>query len=147
MPIASVELEISDEAYAFGNLEVFDTYENTISLMKQIGIYSDSVINRDDISEVVVTNYYPGYDLEVTDSEDILEETQSVSHTYTDRKDIDAILEAAIPTDFYNPWYNYNNNNSQYSIEVSKNGEQYTSAYYTFLRGKVPSVVAEDTEK
>ncbi len=147
MPVASVELEVNGESYAYGTLEVYDNYTNTISLMKKYGIYSDSAINPEDIQKIVITNYYPGHDMDTEDYQDITEDLESTSVTYTEKDKIKAVLEAAISTDYYNQWYNYNNNNSGYSIEVYKNGEMYSAAYYTFLKGKVPGFVAEDTNR
>jgi ABC-2 type transport system permease protein len=147
MPIASLEVEINSDEYCYGNLEVYDTFTNTISLMRDYGIYSDSAVDLSDIKEIVVSNYYPGYDLNEIDVEDIEDVPDSQSYTYTDKADIQAILDASISTDYYNQWYNYNNNDSQYSIEVKRDGETYTGAYYSFVKGKVPGFVAEDTNK
>ena len=147
MPVASIEVEVNGESSVYGKLEVFDNYSNTISLMKKYGIYSDSEVDLHDIQKVTVTNYYPGHDMDIEDYEDVPDDVESQSAEYTEPEDIKAILDAAVPTDFYNQWYNYNNNNSGYSIEVTVNGEMYSGAYYTFLKGKVPGFVEEDTNR
>ncbi len=149
MPTGSIEYEVSDETYVYGSLNVYDTYTNTINLLKAYGIYTDSAELSDNITEVIVTNYYPGYDLEKTSSDEIEESVDSKMVSYYDKESVKKILEAAVSTDFYNMWYNYNNNNSQYSIQVYTNGnvQNYGGAYYTFIKGKVPDFVEEDTNK
>ncbi len=147
MPIATVEIEVNGESYAYGSFEIYDNYRNIISLMKKYGIYSDSVVNPDDIEKLVITNYYPGHDMDTEDYADIPDDLESTSVTYTEKDKIKAVLDASIANNYYNQWYNYNNNNTGYSIEVYKNGEMYSGAYYTFLKGKVPGFVAEDTNR
>ena len=67
--------------------------------------------------------------------------------SYTDKEKIEEILGTVISTDFWNPWYNYNNNNAQYSAQVYLKDDKlrYESSYYTFLKGKVPDFVVKDT--
>ena len=67
--------------------------------------------------------------------------------SYTDKEKIEEILGTVISTDFWNPWYNYNNNNEQYSAQVylKDDKSRYESSYYTFLKGKVPDFVVKDT--
>ncbi len=147
MPIGSVEYEVNDENYVYGSLDVYDTYINTISLLKEYGIYSDSMINPKDVRKINVINYYPGYDLEEISVDDIDGSTESKEMSYTDRDKIEEIIGCVVSTDFYNPWYNYNNNSQQYSAQIytDEDSSRYDASYYTFLKGKVPGFVAEDT--
>ena len=147
MPVGSVEYEINDETYVYGSFDVYDTYSNTISLLKKYGIYTDSSLSVDDITSITVINYYPGYDLEQMDDNEYPDSPDSREMTYTEKDKIEEILKGVISTDFYNPWYNYNNNNAQYSAQIYTKGDRsrYDASYYTFLKGKVPGFVVEDT--
>ena len=149
MPIGSVEYEVNDENYAFGSFDVYDTYSNTIELLKKYGIFSESTIKTDDIKKITVVNYYPGYDLNETDISDITDYPDSREMTYSDSDKIEEILNGVISTDFYNPWYNYNNNDQQYSAQIytEDSSSRYDASYYTFLKGKVPGFVVEDTNR
>ncbi|MBE5824146.1 MAG: hypothetical protein E7308_08750 [Butyrivibrio sp.] len=149
MPIGSVEYEVNDGNYVYGSFDVYDTYSNTIALLKEYGIYSETTLTVDDIRKINVINYYPGYDLEqMEDGEYInIDAPQNKEMSYTDKDKMEEILGAVVSTDFWNPWYNYNNNNQQYSAQIYTNDDRskYDTAYYTFLKGKVPDFVVKDT--
>jgi ABC-2 type transport system permease protein len=148
LPIAGIEYENADgENYIFGTLEVYENYTHTIELMKKYGIYSDSKVDLDSVKEIQVTNYYPGYDLETTSYEEIDGDVPSVIETYTDRESMEEIFKNVISSGYYNPWFNYNNLNDQYSVEVIRNNDNpnYGGIYYSFRAGKVPDFVKEDT--
>ncbi|MBR1669220.1 MAG: hypothetical protein IJ695_00795 [Butyrivibrio sp.] len=149
MPIGSVEFEVSGSEYAYAGFDIYEGYENSIALLDKYGIYYGDVPGPDNIAQIRVTNYYPGYDLEETDQSEIPETVDSQSATYYDSKSVREILDGAVSTSFYNQWYNYNNNNSQYGIQItSKNNMgEYGGSYYTFIKGKVPQFVIEDTNK
>ena len=105
----------------------------------------------------ICKNYYQGkYVVEALKDVDFsMEEGEYVNidapenkeMSYTDKDKIEEILGAVISTDFWNPWYNYNNNNEQYSAQIYTNDDRtkYETAYYTFLKGKVPDFVVKDT--
>lgn len=147
MPVANIEYEQTGEKYLYGNLEVYENYTNTIELMKKYGIYSDTVLDPEEVKEIQVTNYYPGYDLETTPYEEVDPNVPSVTETYADRESIDKIMDAVVFSGFYNPWYNYNKINDQYSIEILRNTDysMYGGVYCSFRTGKVPDFVTEDT--
>jgi ABC-2 type transport system permease protein len=145
IPVASIELSVNDEDYLYGSLEVYDNFTNTITLMKQYGIYSKGVVESGDVKQIVVTNYYPGYDLETQDQNQVPDDLENSTATYTEPEQIKAILEGTIYNGYYTQWFNYNNSNPQYSVEVILNGDTYGGSYYAFLKGKVPGFVAEDT--
>ena len=149
MPIGSVEYEVNEGNYVYGSFDVYDTYSNTISLLKEYGIYSDSTLTVDDIRKINVINYYPGYDLEQMEEGEYvnIDAPENKEMSYTDKEKIEEILGTVISTDFWNPWYNYNNNNEQYSAQVylKDDKSRYESSYYTFLKGKVPDFVVKDT--
>ncbi|RKM62328.1 hypothetical protein D6855_02605 [Butyrivibrio sp. CB08] len=147
MPVGQIEYEVNDENYIYGTFEVYDTYTNTIDLLKKYGIYLDSTITVSDVRKITVTNYYPGYDLEKIDYQDIEEYPDSKEMSYTDEKQIEEILGSIISTDYYNPWYNYNNNNEQYSAQIytTEDRSKYAGSYYTFIKGQVPDFVVADT--
>jgi ABC-2 type transport system permease protein len=147
MPIGSVYYESNDNNYVYGSFDVYDTYSNTIALLEKLGIYTESKLEVTDIREVKVYNYYPGYDLETQPIESTDTSVDVNSKVYTDEESIKEIIEGCITTNYYNPWYDYNKNSDQYSVEVTKNGDNYgySGVYYSFLKGKVPQFVKEDT--
>jgi ABC-2 type transport system permease protein len=129
---------------------VYENFTNTIALLKKLGIYNESKIDISNINEVIVHNYYPGYDLEVTPVSELpstVETSDSTSKTYIDEESIKEILAGCLDTNYYNQWYNYSRNNEQYSVEITMKGDRYgySSVYYSFLKGKVPEFVKEDT--
>ena len=76
---------------------------------------------------------------------DINVETSHAS--YTDPEQIKELLSVIVESGYYNPWYDYSLINDQYSVQVYRNGEfdEYSSTYYSILKGKVPQFVKEDT--
>ncbi len=150
LPIGNVTYESNDyNNYCFADFEVFDTFENTIALLKEYGIYTDMNSKDAEIKRVVVTNYYPGYDLDELGTNNIDIKVEAKTVDYYDKESIEKILDSAVSTDYYNIWYNYNNNDSQYNIQIFVDGKikEYEGAYYSFLKGKVPGFVEEDTNR
>ena len=147
-PIGSIEYYSNSERYVGMDISVYENFTNTIAYLKNCDIYIDSELDLSDIKEVVVTNYYPGYDLENDSIDDIIEMVDSKIMTYDDQDSISKILSASVCSDYYNPWQNYDSTyNGQYNIEIYTNsGSRATvPAYYTFLKGQVPDFVKADT--
>ena len=96
MPVGSVEYDSNDTNYVYGNLDVFENFENTLALLKKYGIFTAYEISVDTVKFVKVTNYYPGYDLELVDSGDITEDLGIVTREYSDDESIQAILDGGI---------------------------------------------------
>ncbi len=147
MPIGCVIYEGNSEHYVYGNLDVFDNYTNTIAYLTKLGIYKDNKLDLSEVREVKVDNYYPGYDVETMPYEDIDLEVETSHASYTDPEQIKEILPVLIETGYYNPWFDYDLTNDQYSVMVFRKGEfnEYASTYYSILKGKVPQFVKEDT--
>ncbi len=150
LPVGTISYNGNGISYVYGNLEVYENFTNTIALLKKLGIYNESKIDISNINEVIVHNYYPGYDLEVTPVSELpstVETSDSTSKTYIDEESIKEILAGCLDTNYYNQWYNYSRNNEQYSVEITMKGDRYgySSVYYSFLKGKVPEFVKEDT--
>ncbi|MCR5670215.1 MAG: hypothetical protein K6G10_04355 [Butyrivibrio sp.] len=149
LPIGTAEYTHMGYRYYTVQFPVYETFTRTLELLKKYEIYSDSTLNLDEVREVKVVNYYPGYDLEVTDIDDISGDLDSVEKIYTDEAQIKEIVEGAVCTEYYNQWYDYSRNNDQYNIIVNRTGEfrgnDYAGTYYTFLKGSVPEFVISDT--
>ena len=147
MPVGSVVYEGNSENYVYGNLDVFDNYSNTIAYLKKIGIYKESTLDVSSVREIKVDNYYPGYDTETMPYSDVDINVETSHASYTDPEQIKELLSVIIESGYYNPWYDYSLINDQYSVQVYRNGEfnEYTSTYYSILKGKVPQFVKEDT--
>ncbi len=151
MPIGAVEYENNGSDYIYGSLDVYDSFVNTIALLKEYGIYSDASLKVEDIREVRVTNYYVGYDLEKDLQQNpgiVYEDTETLSKSYTDKESIEKIIAVSFSGGYPNPWFNYDNADEQYGIEIYMNGNKshYNDMYYTFFKGKVPDFVKEDTK-
>ncbi len=149
MPIGSIEYENTGNNYVFGSLEVFDTFSNTIALLKEYGIFSEGELRAEDVREIKVTNYFVGQDLDSEPQDEIVyDNTEYTSKSYTDQGDIEKIIEVSIPNGYHNPWFNYNNTNDQYGIELYLKGNNsgISDLYYNFYKGKVPDFVKRDTE-
>ena len=130
---------------------VYDSYENTIALLKKYGIYSESNLDVECIQTVHVTNYYPGVDTDDYSMDELNNmNLESVSADYTDKDQIKELLESADGSEFYGQWYDYSGRyDNQYGMEVilSTPRDRYgsTSVYYNFKLGKVPEFVKKDT--
>ncbi len=163
--LASNELPIGDIEYTSyipdvdGNrtnfvsydLKVYSNFENTISLLKKYGIYSNSFLDVEYIESVSVTNYYPGYDTSKMEQSEIYDiNVESKTVYYEDRKQINEILACSYGSPFYGRWFNYTERfDDQYSIEITvtepRRQHGLTTVYYTFELGKVPEFVIKDT--
>ncbi len=150
MPIGNIEYENNGaDDYIYGSLDVYDSFTNTIALLQEYGIYQEGTLKASDIKEIRVTNYYVGYDLEENpDNEMSYDNAKSSSISYTNEESIEKIIEVSISNSYHNPWFNYDKTNDQYGIEIymKGNSSSYCDQYYTFLKGKVPNFVKEDTK-
>lgn len=150
-PIASIEYSNDGTYYVDANIPVYENYEKTIALMKKYGIYSDPELDVSEITSIEVTNYYPGYDLSVTDIDDVPSDLDSLSAKYTDPDQIKEICEKAYFRDFLSYWTDYRNLCGQYTVIVSRNGETPSSNYGSYGQymyfdyGNVPEFVVKDT--
>ena len=147
MPIGTVEYDSKDDTYIYGTLDVYENFTNTIALLKKYEIFRSNEIETDKVRFIKVVNYYPGFDTEVTPAEELDGNMESKDCTYSEKEQIEEILNASLCTGYYNPWYNYNNINSQYYAEiVLDNDDMYYGGFtYSFLKGKVPDFVKADT--
>ena len=147
-PIGTITYDSNGMDFIYGNLDVFENYTNTIAYLKELGIYSESKLSVEDIAEAEVWNYYPGYDLEITPYSEInIDGLESRTMTYVDEESIKEILENCVESSNYNPWYNYDKLDEQYSVTLTRKGDRngYPSVYCSFLKGQVPEFVKEDT--
>ncbi len=148
MPVGRIDYDCSDySSWASCSLNVYDCYDNTISLLKKYGIYSDCEPDIDLIDKIDVTNYYPGFDLETDDENEIDRNVDSKTITYTDKDQIRDIIESAVSSEFYSRWYRSSLfTNDQFSIIVDYISNSHSnSKYYLFETGKVPAFVMTDT--
>lgn len=149
LPIGELSYGMNSDNYGSMTMYVYDTYSNTIELLKKYGIYSENVITPDMVKKIEVTNYYPGIDLENYKHGDSLPEIDSAEAVYSEREDIERILEASVMSEYYGIWYDYDTlDNYKYYIAVyysGKGGDNYIS--YTFKKGQVPDFVIRDTDK
>ncbi len=146
--VGEIEYTNNDINYLTVNIPIFANYTNTIELLKKYGIYSEGEIDFSDIKAVKVTNYYPGYDLDVQDVDNIDSENDSITVTYDGRIDIENIMSVAINQYNSGYWYDYSRENGQYTIEVERNNQNDHSSngqYYSFIKGGVPEFVVKDT--
>ena len=158
LPIGQVEYTVDKEnlegftsTYANYTLRVYDSYENTIALLKKYGIYSENTLDVECIGSVNVINYYPGVDISGLSQDELNNlDLESVSADYDDQDQIKELLESADVSEFYGQWFEYKGRyDDQYGMEVILNTprDRYgsTSVYYNFKLGKVPEFVIEDT--
>lgn len=150
-PIGSIEYSNDGLYYVDANIPVYENYEKTIALMKKYGIYSGSELDMSKIKSIEVTNYYPGYDMSVTDYNEVPSDLDSVSVIYTDPEQIKEICETAHFNDFLNYWSDHSTLCGQYSVVVTREGETPNSnygsygQYMNFDWGNIPEFVVKDT--
>ncbi|MBQ3798042.1 MAG: hypothetical protein II842_17500 [Butyrivibrio sp.] len=150
----SVERKDSDgfiSTYAEYRMNVYESFTNTIEVLKKYGIYSENTLDVECIESISVINRYPGIDISAIDKTELYDmDIESKEKEYTDIDKIEEILANTSENGFYGQWFDYQGYfDQQYSVEIksTKPIDQYgtTTVYYDFLLGKVPEFVIKDT--
>ena len=148
LPVGEIDYTINGECYGNMNIRIYDSYANTIELLKKYGIYNVQDITLDMISSITIVNYLPGMDPEEFKNSEDWPEVEPVEVTYESKEDIERILEASVMTEYYGRWYDYSKfDDTKYSVQVNYDGapaEGWLS--YSFLKGQIPEFVIRDTD-
>ena len=150
-PIGQIEYDNSTyDGYSSCTLNVYDCYTNTIELLKKYDIYLDDEFDVDMVDSIEVTNYYPGYDLEKQELDEIDTSVDSKQFVYTDKDKIRDIIGNVVNNDYYSRWYmDAQLTNNQFGVVINarsaQNSAHSITGYYTFEMGKVPDFVYSDT--
>ena len=160
-PIA--QLEMNFRSYAWLSFYVYEDFDNTIGVLKKLGVDVDRKLTVDDVQAIKVTNYHEDLLNELnnysSDStygaaakevefyyEDVLSEAE-----YDDPAQIQEILEAAVSENLRD---GFSDHKIDYDYEITvllKGGENITfdsgqTYYYRFFKGRVPDFVEQDTQ-
>ncbi len=91
---------------------IYDSYKESIAYLEENGLWNGGSLEKSEVEKIVVTTY--NYTGEMSVSDDPV--------TYTDRKDIEKIMDSSLPTTYYSAWGRYyqfeHDGNKDYSIEV-----------------------------
>ena len=91
---------------------IYDSYKETIAYLEENGLWNGGSLEESEVEKIVVTTYH--YTDEMSVSDDPV--------TYTDRKDIEKIMDSSLPTTYYSAWGRYyqfeHDGNTDCSIEV-----------------------------
>lgn len=151
VPVGQISYDNNtNHGYASTTMNVYDCYTNTIDVLKKYGVFVESTLDVEQIESIEVTNYYPGYDLESQDMDEIDINVESKSITYTEKAQISDIIENVVLDSYYSRWYRRDklvNNQFSVMINFKKTGESNSNyaSYYSFEMGKVPDFVYSDT--
>jgi len=150
MPIGKLEVKgIGLQDPEFRNrwdVLIYESYKNTIDILKQSGIEYEAVFDEDYINQITKI------EIQYTEHEKLSEgyTWQEANKTliYTDKEMFDKLLENAVPAD--NRWWGKNRNSSEdYYMYVFK-PHLYDENYYEeiyFQPGEIPQFLIEELEK
>ncbi len=161
LPVGTIDYMIDKKdpegfsaTYAEYRLTVYKNFTNTIEVLKKYGIYSEDTLDVEYIENVCVTNYYPGIDISGMDEDQLnslsVNSDDSKQVVYTDRDQIEQILECTKWGGAHGQWFDYSEVfDDQYGAEITMNKpiDRYgtNTVYINFLSGKVPEFVVKDT--
>ncbi len=145
-PCASISIQdFEGKNNLYFEMPIFATFTNTISYLASCGAEVKIHLTAEDVTEITVTNYYPGYDIEAMSSEEVDYGVESKKVTYTDPEKIQEILDHSGSWTGNNPFLTGDYFNGQYSLELQLKGVRYGVSSYEFKSGEVPEFVKDDT--
>ena len=153
----TVEVSCNDQSrWVVQDYEIYPSYENTIALLKESGIWQEAAMSAAEVAKLTVTNHHSGL-WEAPESEwpaGTEPGNPAVAREYTEPEQLEQILRAAAGTNMCATWKTASYLEPEYSIEVvTRAGEQngadegstYSPYWFSFRSGEVPAFVAEDT--
>ena len=153
LPIGQIVFSsTSKNFFADARFDVYAGFTNTIEALKKYEVFVPAEYDISKIDSVTVYNYYSGYDVEsMTQEERDKLIANQVKVTYTDKKQIQQILDSMFNYSFPGEWYNHGTYFSpQYSIDVNSGRTVYGgygNGFFSFKPGEVPEFVVKDTNK
>ena len=153
-------------------LDVYDSFENTIAYLQSKEAYYPVELNAEDIADMTITNFHTelyengdydgGVDPLVRDSavnaetvwaiDSAYEGDTSVTETFTDKEDIAQIVPHIYPAYLSSSWNHSSELDDNYDIYITfKKDTTYPydrsqyGVYYKFYTGQAPEFVAEAT--
>ena len=154
LPVGTITYYVSSPQYMYADMYIYESYENTIALLKKYDLYSKPEFDVSKINELTVTNNAPGYDYEKLNAEEIaglsINYENAKTVTYSDKESIQKIVGSlARSSSLYMDWYDYSKNiNNQYTVQIYIDGANYGRygvPYFSFKLGEVPDFVIKDT--
>lgn len=152
-------------------LDVYDSYENTIAYLQDVGAYYPIQLNPEDIADITVTNYHNelnqemGADTRINASHSFISKyshvessdtaysvDNEVTAVFTDEEEFARIVPAIYPAYLSTAWNDGNELDYNYDIYITfrkdtsypyDRGEY--GVYYKFYTGQVPEFVVEAT--
>lgn len=158
-PCGTIEYYFTDGYYVW-NLPIYESFNNTISYLKEKNAYYPVELNPEDIASVTVTNYHyslyeettvvtNGY-AEATAESAGVTEVADVTKTFNDPEEIAEIVAHIYPMNLELNWNSVDELERDYEITIAFKGDAdypYGAGYYyyQFLHGEVPEFVKEAT--
>lgn len=120
--------------------DVYPSFSNTLAYLKEKGLYNGNVVEADEVTSITVTNYHydlieKGIPMDVADAEQnlaaaSLAEDAIVTKTYTEKAQIEEILNAAYSVEFPEYWKGQDTFDENYSVTVQMKNGSTDSKYY-----------------
>ncbi|RKM57049.1 hypothetical protein D6853_03260 [Butyrivibrio sp. X503] len=154
LPIGQINFTSSGSGdYINAQLDVYPEYKNTIALLEKNNAMLPDKVDASKVDSITVYNFYSGLDFEnMTDDEKIsVTNPKQVMVKYTDKKQIQEILDAMVNYSFPGEWFSRKYYTTpQYSIDINSGKTMYGgygNGFYSFKHGEVPDFVVKDTNQ
>jgi len=165
LPVGEIMISVDQQVY-YGrrvNLSVYPSFTNCMNYLKENGFETQEYVNIDDIDRITINKYYEYQNPEITTDElngytetvKVAAEAKNVTADFTDRADIEAIIDNSYPESLdWDYWYRESPyDDSSYDIMVyfkpdSEYYEEYGSVGgFNFLKDRIPKFVLEKLPK
>lgn len=138
--IAGINFRIKN--YQYASYDIYDSFDNTIAFLENHGFNDFLYIKADNVKSVEVSYYNPDMEKEVK-SYDAANNTR----IYTDKQEIEEILQNAISQDIY--WNNYSflDKEEYFDLFLTTNIDTFGNTrggHYYFKKGSVPDFIKDD---
>lgn len=129
--------------------DIYPSYINTIQYLREKGIYRERALEAEEVTGITVTNKHNELIQQVLENSSFEEESIgyaygndfSVTKTFTDRAQIEELLDAMYPQEFVRGWKGQNVISDNYYVTVQYKDGSVTSSHY---RGEKRALLITD---
>lgn len=152
IPIGTVEFITKDKmsrrysSYSDGML-VYPQFEETLALLKEYGFDMEEKITAEEVEAIEVTDNtqdYEAYYDHYAQGAMTYAESESITTEYTDKEQIQQILDSIVYDGFTWQVWNYNNfADDSYTVVIRLENEGTSQLTHSFIKGQIPEFIAE----
>lgn len=111
---------------------VYESFNETIGLLKKCGADIITEVNADDITDIVVTN---------GEYADAYQDEEGRAVTFEEKEQIKAIMDASVP-EYYSEFYSMDNMHQFIQVEVHDKSNKY-DGFYIMFKDKTPEFLKQ----